>query len=259
MVSTMKIVLFFIILTWVWILTPVCAKALDWDPDSIKIVTSDYPPFNYLEDNKPTGLCTRIVQAILKDMKINVPIITLPWARAYKMAVKHENTLIYTIARTKEREHLFHWVGVLVTGNSYLFSMKNRHIRFRSLDQAHPYRIGATLSDIRAEFLKSKGILNLDLVVNARMNALKLLNQRIDLWAEDEVAAVYTVRQLGYDPDEILAKAFPLEISPTPKGYLAFGRNTNPAVVKAFQSALKKFLQTSEYKEIKSLYTHESE
>lgn len=222
----------------------------------LNIVTSEFAPYNYLENGSPTGFCTDVVKALLQKMGLRAAVTTLPWARAYQTALKQPATLIFTIARTPERENLFYWIGVLVTGKSYLFSLKSRHLRLTSLDQARPMRIGASRGGIRAKFITGFGILGLDLVSHSRMNAVKLMTQRIDLWAEDELTAVYTVRQLGYDPGDILSKALFLDIVPPPEGYLAISRDTDPSLVAALKTAYAELLRTPGVAALKSRYFH---
>ncbi len=229
------------------------AAPLKADPP-IQVVTSEYAPFSYLENGRPKGFCTEIVQTLLKELGIRADIATLPWARAYNTALKKRNILIYTLARTPGRESLFQWVGVLVRGKSYLFSLKSRPIRLDSLDQAKAYHIGSGREDVRAAYLKNQGFKNLDLVIHAQMNARKLINGRIDLWAEGELAAVHTVRQLGYDPDKVLSKAFLLEMDTPLVGYLAFGIDTDPDLVRRFSKALEKLKQNKTYEHIKHKY-----
>ncbi|THB78567.1 MAG: amino acid ABC transporter substrate-binding protein [Desulfobacteraceae bacterium] len=251
---TLPYLMFFIALTALIIITPDKAASQSNKPLSIQIVTSEYAPFNYLENEKPTGLCTEIVQGILDELQMDVPIQTIPWARAYKMALKQENTLIYTIARTPQRESLFHWAGTLVESKTYLFSLKKQAIQLDSLDQARHHRIGAAREDIRAKYLISKGFLDLDQVVNAEMNAVKLINKRIDLWIEDETAAAHTVRKLGYSPEAILSKSLHVDMGNTPKGYLAFSLNTSPELVRAFSKALEKLKSDGRYDRIWKKY-----
>ncbi len=246
----------FLILLTAWQAGSENARADQGTLPPIRIVTSEFAPFNYIDQGKPAGFCREVVQMLLDKLNINASISTLPWARAYQTALKQKNTLIFTIARTPEREDLFHWVGILVTGNSYLFSLKKRSIYLNSLDDARPYRIGAARNGIRAKFLLDKGFLELDLVVHSRMNAVKLLNQRIDLWAEDELAAIHTIRQLGYDPLDILDRSLALELNPKPSGYLAFSRDTDPSMVEAFKNALSAVIQTDDYQTVMKKYFH---
>ncbi len=220
----------------------------------INIVTSEFPPFNYVENGKDSGFCTEIVQAILQDLNFQGTIKTYPWARSYQMALKQKNTLIYTIARTPERENLFHWVGVIISGKTYLFSLRENQINLDSLSQANRFNVGAVLNGIRAKYLSANGVKNLDLVVDSESNALKLIKKRIDLWAEDELSAVYVLKRMGYNSKLILEKSFELNLKLD--GYLAFSLNTNKAVIERFQNSLQKLKNNGEYEKIKKIYIH---
>lgn len=242
----------------VYFAAPAWAAGNGRDLPPIQIITSEHPPFNFIENDRPKGLCTEIVRLLMSEMKLSAPISTLPWARAYRIALRQKNTLIYTIARTADREERFHWIGILYTGRSYLFSLKQRHIRLEHLDGARPFRIGAARNGIRANYLSDRGILGVDLVVHSRMNAVKLLNQRIDLWAEDELAAVHTIRLMGYDPGDVLEKTLVLDISPQPSGYLALSRQTDPRTVALFKTAFSTLRQTGQYKAVEARYLHPS-
>ena len=77
------------------------------EAEEIKIVTTEFPPYNYEENGKITGLSTKVVRAVLKELGMNSEIKSYPWARAYEMALKQENVLIYSILRISEKENLF--------------------------------------------------------------------------------------------------------------------------------------------------------
>lgn len=79
--------------------------------DEIRIVTEELPPYNMTQDGQITGMSTEVVQAVLKEVGMSAPIQSMPWARAYDIALNSENTLIYSITRTRQRENLFKWVG----------------------------------------------------------------------------------------------------------------------------------------------------
>lgn len=218
----------------------------------IQVVTSEFAPFNYTEEGIPKGFCTEIVQAVLRETGTQAEIRIYPWSRAYQTALKQENTLIYTIARIPDREALFHWIGVIVSGKTYLFSLKDRGIEIDSLDQAGAYTIGAVRNGIRSKHLISKGIVELDLVKDTQTNAVKLINNRIDLWVEDELSAVYTLKKMGHDPDKILKRTFELDLKLD--GYMAFSINTAPQTVETFRKALKQLIENGTYEKIKSNY-----
>jgi len=220
--------------------------------EHLQVITSDFPPYNYVENQVPKGFCTEIVLALLKETGHNVPITTLPWARAYQTALKYENTLIYTIARTPERESDFLWVRLVVSAHPSLFSLKNNPIHLTALEDARAHLIGTSRNDSRLRFLQNQGITNLELATHARMNAVKLINHRITLWAEDELAAIYTLKQMGMNPDQTIKKA--LELNIKLDGYLAFSKKTPLKLVEKFATALKRIKESGSYTQIKNKY-----
>jgi polar amino acid transport system substrate-binding protein len=59
-----------------------------------------YFTLSRLRNGIAQGLCTELVQAVLRELQISAPIEFLPWARAYDVAQHSGNVLIYSIART---------------------------------------------------------------------------------------------------------------------------------------------------------------
>ncbi|MBU0972475.1 MAG: transporter substrate-binding domain-containing protein [Proteobacteria bacterium] len=231
---------------------PAHAHSLPTNPGEIRIVTSEFAPLSYSETGVTKGFCTEIVQGIVAELGVSASISVHPWARAYQIALKQKNTLIYTIARTPEREPLFQWVGVLISGTSYLFSLKNSQIRLSSYGQANGYKIGAARNDARSKHLMEKGVDHLDIVATPQMNAIKLINRRIDLWVEDELVAAHTLKRLGYQPFDTIQKVFPLDFKLF--GYLAFSLETDKQLVIAFKTALEKIIANGTYDKIKTKY-----
>ena len=69
----------------------------------LKVVTEDFPPFNYKERDKITGMSTEVVQEILKEVGIKTKMEVYTLVLSYKMALNNKNVLIYSIAITKHR------------------------------------------------------------------------------------------------------------------------------------------------------------
>lgn len=79
----------------------------------LKVVTELSPPNQTRINNEVMGYSTEIVRLILAAANIDATIEIYPWARAYKMARSKPNTLIYSLAKTADREPLFHWIGTV--------------------------------------------------------------------------------------------------------------------------------------------------
>ncbi len=66
----------------------------------LRIVTEELPPYNMTQNGRMTGMSTEVVQAVLKEVGMDAPIHSMPWARAYELALNESNVLIYSIVRT---------------------------------------------------------------------------------------------------------------------------------------------------------------
>ncbi len=53
--------------------------------ESFSIMTEEYPPFNYTEDGKLTGLSSEVMAELIKRIGHPNNIKVLPWARAYNL------------------------------------------------------------------------------------------------------------------------------------------------------------------------------
>ena len=107
----------------------------------IRVVTEVLSPYNMAETGVFTGLSTEIVQAVMAGLGLNPKIEILPWARAYDLAHQSDNVLIYSMAKTQEREHLFKWVGAIPPTTWFLFGLSERPVWLNSLDDARQYHI----------------------------------------------------------------------------------------------------------------------
>lgn len=221
---------------------------------NVRVVTEEFPPYNYTQNNKLTGLSTEVVQAVFKELNINPEIRIYPWVRAYQTALNEPNTLIFSIGRNKKRENLFRWIGVISPAKSFLFRLPSRNdIVINSLKDAKPFLVGTFPESVREQYLIGKGFekgVHLVSTYSYEKSFKLMINKRIDLWAMNELVAYHIARKAGYDPHKVLKKAFFLE-ELSPEGYyMAFNKETDAAVVKAFEDGLKAIKQKGIYKQI---------
>ncbi len=91
----------------------------------VNVVTEDAYPFQYIKNNKIVGPTTDLVKKLLTEAHVDYEINMYPWARAYNLALSKPNTIIYSIARTKEREDKFLWIGSLMQLKYALYGLEN--------------------------------------------------------------------------------------------------------------------------------------
>jgi polar amino acid transport system substrate-binding protein len=219
--------------------------------DEIRIVTEELPPFNMTQDGKLTGMSTEVVQAVLKEIGVQAAIQSMPWARAYDIALNSENVLIYSITRTPQREKLFKWVGVIAPTHWYLFSRPERNIKLGGLDDARKYQIATVKEDAGEQYLVAKGFTvgkNLQSNNKYEYNYEKFKAGRVDLWISIELNALFLMRQAGDDPNRMAVRALSLPDLGGQDGLnMAFSIKTPDALVERFRKGLETIRRNGTY------------
>jgi len=231
-------------------------KSADSNPVKYTILTENFPPFTYIENGKLTGISTEIVHEILNrlDMK-NIPIKVMPWDEAYEIALKKNDTIIFSVTKIKARENLFKWVGPIATNYWYLFSKKSpdpekKPISLKNLSESKKYSIGVQDKGAIYLYLKDKGFTNLVKTVSNKGSAENLLNGKIQLWGESELPAQSLLKQMNKKPD-ILQRAFRLRKHNL---YIGFNIKSSDSLVEKFQSTLDQMKNDGTYDKIVNKY-----
>jgi len=217
----------------------------------LRIVTEELPPYNMTQDGRVTGMSTEVVQAVLKEIGVQAPIHSMPWARAYELALNESNVLIYSIVRTPARESLFQWVGAIAPTQWYMYSLADRPVRLNSLADAHGHQIATVNQDVGEQYLVSKGFrIGEELQSSTRYehNYRKLKVDHVELWISNELNALYLTRQNGEDPDKVLVRSLPLPELSSAEGFnMAFSRNTPADTVEKFRAGLQTIRRNGVY------------
>lgn len=227
---------------------PACASDA---PPAIRIVTEELPPYNMTQDGKLTGMSTEVVQAVLKQVGVQASIQSMPWARAYDLALHGENILIYSITRSPDREALFKWVGSIAPCRWYLYSYANHRLTLQQLDDAKRFQTATVNEDVGEQYLISKQFkLGVQLQSSNRyeLNYEKLKLGHVDLWISDELNARYLARKAGDDPSSVLVQSLRLPELEDSGGFsMAFSRKTPDATVQRFQDGLQAIRDNGTY------------
>ncbi len=236
-----------------WILISILLCTVWAEAAELRIVTEEFPPYNYFENGKLTGISTEVVQAVLKEVGAETEIEVYPWARAYKVASEHKNVLIYSIGRIKEREELFNWVGVIAPCNLCLFKLKERKdINIQVLEDARKYEIGVLREDMCLQYLLNKGFV-IKTVTNADENSIRMLmKNRVDLIPFDELGFAYKIKILGFNPSDFEKIFFLEELSGGL--YMAFSKQTSENLTEKFRNALDRIKADGTYNLIINKY-----
>ncbi|MBL4911298.1 MAG: transporter substrate-binding domain-containing protein [Alteromonadaceae bacterium] len=218
----------------------------DFDNVIINVVTEDAYPYQYLENATIKGPASELVKRVLEEAGFKYRQHILPWARAYHYAKTKSNTLIYSIARTAEREHDFHWVGYLTQLNYYLVALNSAKFTPPvSIQSLKHLDIGTIRKSANHHYLLTEGFKSLHLLTSPEQTVKMLKLGRIDLFPTDFPTFQLTCLHLMLNCREIVP-VYRLEQTSTSL-YLAFSLDTDKRIVTKMRQAYKKVMKSYFY------------
>ena len=226
--------------------------------DTLKVVTEEWAPFNYLEQGKLAGLSIELLEAAARRAHFQTQIEVLPWERAYRKALNEPDVLIFTMARKAEREHLFEWVAPIYSRTIYLYKARHRaDVRLDTLQDARRYKVvAAGENDASAVDLRNAGLErgnNLLYVYGADVQRLRMLMAgRVDLMPMHELQVPLLAREIGMAPGEFV-RLLPLNVGEDDY-YFAFSKGTSPERVERLRKAFKSLRVDGTYDSIVRRY-----
>lgn len=208
--------------------------------EKIQAVTEEFAPFNYTENGKVAGYSTQVVEEMFRRAGVAYELHSYPWSRAYKLAQTLPNVVIFTLARTPEREKEFQWIGVLAKRRLYLYKLASRQdIKVDNIEGARKYWVAVNRDDAAEKLLLGFGFSyekNLDLSPSDDASLNKLLAGRIDFITGSDYTIDYLLQKNGV-PTGRLKRLLPL----VDQGeyFVAASKNTPQAMVQRLRAAFE--------------------
>lgn len=155
-------------------------------PPRIDIYTEEFPPYQTLvSPGKVGGVATNLVEQVMAATNNPYRIHLLPWYRSTTNVIKYKNSLIYSLARTDERETKYHWLVPLCSIDVSFYKLAEREdIVVNSVEDAKKFVVAVAAGQPSEAFLVKHGFtLDTNLVVLAshEQGAGMLEKKRIDL------------------------------------------------------------------------------
>lgn len=218
------------------------------DPTTLEghtYLTEQYYPFNYLEGETVTGISAELLRMIWKELGITSASIELmPWARAYDRIQHTPGTVLFSMARTPERERLFKWAGPITVARFVLIGKKDRDFSLKSLDQLEGLCVGTLRDDIADTLLRPyQNIAKIQPLADMALNVAKLRDNRIDLIAYDEFSWHMLAKRMQLNLEDFQAVYILKETAI----HYAFNPSVPDTELQRFQGALDKVKATPAY------------
>lgn len=204
---------------------------------ALQFLTHELPPLNFTEKGETLGLCSDLVRELQKRTNTTAPLIVVPWARGYQLAIKLPNTALFFTTRTNEREALFHWVGPIVNVSSNFYAKVGSSLKITSLaDAARVKNIIVHRGSHLEKTLIKRGLNNL-IAMDTPEDAVRALlrmgdDEALLLLTAPSVPSLLQKRGLAVDAIK------PVYLAHKSQGYIAISKSTDPEVVNKLQNAL---------------------
>ncbi len=224
------------------------------EPEELIYLTENYYPYNYVQDGKVVGISPDIIREMWKVMGAREQEFHLyPWARAYHTAQNAPNTVLFGMARTGEREHLFKWVGPITVNRFVLFKRKDADNGPFTAKDLKGATVGTVRNDVSDQILATmKTGARIQPVCTVDINLRKILDKRIDFLAHEEACMRMLLKKQLLNEDT-LAPVLTLREVPI---YIAVSTGVPDELVKRLNSALAQVRNSPVYDEIFEKYMH---
>lgn len=225
------------------------------DPARLTLLTEENAPFNFTDGRAVRGIAVDLLAAALREAgrpEGLADIQVVPWARAYDAAQAQPGTVLFSMARTQEREGLFAWVGPIYKAQIGLVARASRNIRIGGPADLAGYTIATVRDGAPEQLLVKAGVPEraLDRGNGIEANLRKLLAGRVDMVAFNVPAIRYNLARLGADPADFPVVFVLKELDL----HYAFHRGTDPALLRSIQGALDRVKASGAYEAIVRRY-----
>ncbi len=230
--------------------------ALPVRAQTLAILTEELMPYNYSDPatGRPVGFAVDIVHALLSQTGIKPAkgaIQIFPWVRAYNMLEKNKNTLLFSMARSEAREHLFKWVGPIAPRHIWFWKLRSRKdVIAHTVEDVKKYRVAGAIGFATSIYLESRGF-RLEYVSSPKLAFLMLTHKRVDVFTATDLIAAYYMKNIGhrfFDLEKLVSLDNRYDY------YLALNKETADDIVAKLQNALDRMKANGEYENIRLAY-----
>ncbi|HSB31613.1 MAG TPA: transporter substrate-binding domain-containing protein [Candidatus Sulfobium mesophilum] len=222
-------------------------KAKAAKPGDLKIYTEAYPPLNFAEKGKISGLATEVVRDLMKRTRTGADIQLVMWEEGYKAVMEKPNVALFSVAMTPERKPLLQWVGPIAMLNANFYARRGSKFGIKLLEDAKKIpNIVVVKDDYTEQFLREEGFSNLESVATAEIALRKLLTGEAQLFPCNNITIQALLKRVNATKDDVESV---LNLS-TNMGYIAFSKDTSPELIALWQKTLDEMKAEGAFRQI---------
>lgn len=228
-------------------------KPFTLDTDDLWVIADFVPHFSEPDaKGDVTGYAANLVRAILSEAELERTILSAPWERIMRESARNPNVLAFSVARTPDRESLFHWITPITRNMHGLYRINAPVVN--SIEEVNPdATIAVIRKDYRGQVAREAGLKTLSFDSwEAAMAAL--LNKDADYLFGSQGAVSVACKNINASCDDV-SLALNYQATET---YLALSKSgTNPILAERLRSAAEKVKQSEVYRDWSQAWSQE--
>lgn len=224
----------------------------------LTIVYTEWFPYTYESESGASGFEIEIFKAVLTRMGFESEFRKYPWKRCLHAMQTGQADGLVSMLKNPEREKLYLFPDESISlSRVSLFTKKENPVQYTGdLAELNGRRIGVIMGFTYGDAFDSASGFKKDNCINTDILVRKLIHNRIDIGAENQIVATATAFRMGHSDRFVFLKP-PLF---TKKLYAVFSRVKGyDDLCRRFSDTLKTFKKSDEYKTIISEYGLSSE
>lgn len=208
------------------------------------VITHLEPPFSFRDEGgRLSGYAVELTRNVLVEAGLQTEILVAPWERILVESESKSDVLVFSLARTAEREDLFHWITP-ITQNTYSIFGQQPLPKGTSLDDfSREAKFAVLQGDFRQEIVEEKGFASVSAQTWAEVMRLFVEGQADYLFFSDGGVELFC-KELALNCTHV-HKIIEYQLATT---YLAISKQgTSPKLVEQLQRAAGNYKQSSDY------------
>jgi polar amino acid transport system substrate-binding protein len=210
--------------------------------EAFKFLTENYPPFNYEEEGMVYGVSADILHGLFAKMNVNASDVSLEideWEKVYQKTLSESNSMLFSVVRIPEREHLFKWVGPIAPQKDVIIALTSQQIAINNPADLATHTIGVIAGYSNIAQLTNLGVPQSMLIAVHSIETLYngLTSGLFDCIAYSEIGHNLVVGSLGYEQEDFDI-AYAIQVTQL---YFALNINTSDELIEYMQSVLDNF------------------
>ena len=217
-----------------------------WSEALVVGISEGYPPYYYKQNGKITGVCVEVIDAVAREIGIEVVYKEFPWKRLMLSAEKGEVDAIMPLFKTEEREKYLKFNGLeLASETNHFFTTDDSAVSYEGhFEELSQFRIGVVSEYSYGERFDSFEFQNKVITLSDKHLIEMFMYNRFDVGVGNRYVVHYYADMAGIAQNvKFLDPPIAREML-----YLGFAKKGNHySLAEKFAENLQAFKATTEY------------